>query len=239
MKTLLIAISLVVLGGFVTGAEEAVRLLERADEFRGGFDSFVTRVKLTNYDGDRLLEESEFEVSIKEDNSLVRFLSVRNKGQSLLMRGDDMWFFLPAVARPVRITPVQRLVGNVSNGDMARLRYAVDYDAAIEGDAVVDGQPCTVLDLRAKRRGATYQRIRYFVLRSSGQPVKAEYFLTSGKAIKTATFEGLRRMAGKPILSRIVIHDAGRQESKTVIELLSIAPRPLADKLFSPVRAEG
>ena len=139
------------------------------------------QVRLTNYDADRVTEEAEFEVSVKGDNSLVRFLSVRSKGQSLLMRGDDMWFFLPAVARPVRITPIQRLLGNVSNGDLARLRYAVDYDATIEGDADAGGVTCTVLDLRARRKGATYQRVRYFLRKSDARPVRAEYFLTSGK----------------------------------------------------------
>lgn len=238
MRILTLALSLLLLGAS-RQADDAARLLERADAFRGGFDSFVTRIKLTNYDGDRIVEDAEFEVSIKGDNSLVRFLSVRSKGQSLLMRGDDMWFFLPAVARPVRITPIQRLLGNVSNGDIARLRLADDYAPSLEGAAQVEGHQAAILDLRAKRKGATYQRVRYFVRQSDGRPLKAEYFLTSGKPIKTATFTNLREMAGKPTLTRIVITDVGRPASTTTIDLLSLAPKALPDKLFSPVRSEG
>jgi outer membrane lipoprotein-sorting protein len=239
MKTILtIVLSLVVFTSSIA-ADDATRLLQRSDAFRGGFDSFVTRIRITNYDAERTVEEAEFEASIKGDNSLVRFLSVRSKGQSLLMRGDDMWFFLPAVARPVRITPIQRLMGNVSNGDIARLRLADDYAASIEGPGDVDGQAAVILDLRAKRKGATYQRVRYFVRNSDGRPLKAEYFLTSGKPMKTATFENLRDMAGKPTLTRIVIHDVARPASKTTIDLLSLVPQQLADKLFSPVRSEG
>jgi outer membrane lipoprotein-sorting protein len=218
---------------------DAARLLALADGFRGGFESGVVQTRLTNYDAERIVEEAEFEVSIKGDNSLVRFLSVRSKGQSLLMRGDDMWFFLPAVARPVRITPIQRLLGNVSNGDLARLRYSIDYDASIEGDAEADGVKCTVLELRARRKGATYQRVRYFVRKADARPVRAEYFLTSGKAIKTAVFGELREMGGRPTLTRIEIHDAMRPASKTTIDFLSITPRVLPDKLFSPARSEG
>src|SRR5215212_7394618 len=128
-------------------ADEAARLLAQADGFRGAVESGVVRVTVTNRDGGRVLEAADFEVSVKGENSLVRFLAVKSKGQSLLMRGDDMWFFLPAVARPVRITPIQRLLGNVSNGDLARLRYAIDYDASIEGEAEAAGVTCTVLDL--------------------------------------------------------------------------------------------
>jgi hypothetical protein len=219
--------------------DDAVRLLEKADAYRGAFDSFVTRVRLTTFDADRVTEEADFEVAIKGENGLVKFLSVRSKGQSLLMRGDDMWMFLPSVARPVRITPMQRLLGNVANGDLARLRYALDYDATIEGHEDVEGQPCAILDLRARRKGATYQRVRYVVRQSDGQPVKAEYFLASGKPVKSATFENVREMAGRPMLTRIVIRDATRERSRTVVETLMIAPKPLPDKLFSPARSEG
>ena len=240
MKTILVVAAILAFGASMQAdGNAAARLLELADGFRGGLDSGIVRVKLTNFDADRTVEEADFEVSLKGDNSLVRFLSLKSKGQSLLMRGDDMWFFLPAVARPVRITPIQRLLGNVSNGDLARLRYAVDYDASVEGEEEADGVRCTVLDLRAKRKGATYQRVRYFVRKTDARPIRAEYFLTSGKPIKTAAFGELRDMGGKPTLTRINIQDTTRPASRTTIDFISITPRALPDKLFSPSRAEG
>jgi outer membrane lipoprotein-sorting protein len=239
MKTLF-AVALVLGSGLSGRAEgEAARLLALADGFRGGLDSGIVSVKLTNFDANRIVEEAGFEVSVKGDNSLVRFLSLRSKGQSLLMRGDDMWFFLPAVARPVRITPIQRLLGNVSNGDLARLRYGVDYDATIEAEEDADGVRCVILDLRARRKAATYQRVRYFVRKSDGRPVRAEYFLTSGKPIKTASFGELKNMGGRPTLTRIEIQDATQPSSRTTIDFLAITPRALPDKLFSPSRSEG
>ena len=223
----------------LAASDEATALLARSDAFRGGFDSAVIRVKLTNYEGNRVSEEADFEVSAKGENSLVKFLSVRSKGQSLLMRGDDMWFFLPAVARPVRITPIQRLLGNVSNGDLARLRYASDYSATIDGHTEVEGAAATVLELRARRKGATYQRVRYVVRQSDARPLSAEYFLTSGKPMKTATFGEVRDIAGRPTLTRIDIRDAVRDTSRTTIDILSITPRELPDKVFSPTRSGG
>ena len=239
MRIMIAAVAAVLLVPTLAAQENPASLLARADGFRGGFDSAVIRVKLTNYESDRVSEEADFEVSVKGENSLVKFLSVRSKGQSLLMRGDDMWFFLPAVARPVRITPIQRLLGNVSNGDLARLRYALDYSATIDGQAEVDGVPATVLNLRAKRKGATYQRVRYVIRRSDARPLEAEYFLTSGKPMKTATFGEVRELAGRQTLTRIDIQDAAHAGSRTTIDILSIAPRELPDKLFSPVRAGG
>jgi hypothetical protein len=81
--------------------------------------------------------------------------------------------------------------------------------------------------------------VRYFVRKDDARPVRAEYFLTSGKAIKTATFGNLREMGGRPTLTRIEVHDAMHPESRTTIDFLSLTPRALPDKLFSPVHVDG
>ena len=176
--------------------DDAASLLAKADGFRSGGGSFVTRVKITSFEGSQATDDAEFEASIKGDSSYVRFLSPRSKGQALIMRGDDMWLLLPAVARPVRITPIQRLLGNASNGDIARLRYSDDYEPTVAGEKTVDGEASAVLDLRARRKGATYQRILYTVRRADGRPVHAELYLTSGKPLKTVAFGSRRRSEG-------------------------------------------
>jgi outer membrane lipoprotein-sorting protein len=220
-----------------TTGDAAQRILERADRFRGGWPSVVQHTRIDNYEGDTLVESADFEVSLKGDNSVVRFLSVKNKGQWLLMRGDDMWYFLPAVARPIRITPIQRLLGNASNGDVARVRYAIDYEPSFVGEETIDGTRCTVLELRAKRKGATYQRMRYAVRQSDARPVRAEFFLGSGKQTKTAVFEEPRVEAGETVLTRLVIYDHLKSNSKTVMEFSSFTPHELPDKMFNPARS--
>jgi putative ABC transport system permease protein len=216
---------------------DARQILERADRFRGGWPSVVQHTRIDNYDGDTLVESADFEVSLKGENSMVRFLSVKNKGQTLLMRGDDMWYFLPSVARPIRITPIQRLLGNASNGDVARVRYSIDYEPTIAGEETVDGTRCTVLELRARRKGATYQRMRYAVRQSDAQPVRAEFFLASGKQIKTAFFQEPRSEAGQTVMTRLVIYDHIKERAKTIMQFSGFAPRDLPDKLFNPARS--
>jgi hypothetical protein len=54
-------------------------------------------------------EDKLYEVSQKgTEKTYVEFLSPREKGQHLLMLGDDMWVYLPDTSRPVRITPLER-----------------------------------------------------------------------------------------------------------------------------------
>src|ERR1700677_4472270 len=174
-----------------TGAQvDAEAVLRHSDAYRNGWPSYVLHVKITNYESDKADEEKLYEVSQKgTEKTYVEFLSPREKGQHLLMLGDDMWIYLPDTSRPVRITPLERLSGNASNGHVARTNYAADYTAVYVRTEKVGSQECYVLDLPAKRKGATYQRILFWVRTEDARPVRAEFYLTSGKRIKSATFD--------------------------------------------------
>jgi outer membrane lipoprotein-sorting protein len=241
MKHTLFAVATVLSLASVAAAQsdDASRLLEQSDRFRGNWPSMIVKTRIDNYEGEKLSESAEFEVAVKGDNSLVRFLSPKAKGQSLLMRGDDMWFYLPSVARPVRITPIQRLLGNTSNGDLARLRYAADYSANIAGDESVNGVVCVVLELLSKRKAATYQRIRYAVRKSDAMPVRAEFFVASGRQLKTAFFDEPKTHAGRTVVSRIVISDQVNPKIKTVMSFTDFIPKAIDDKVFNPSRSES
>jgi outer membrane lipoprotein-sorting protein len=218
---------------------DAATILKQADEFRGGWPSMRVHTRIDNFDSDKLLETADFDVAIKGENSLVTFLSPKTKGQSLLMRGDDMWIYLPSVSRGVRITPIQRLLGNASNGDLARLRYAIDYTPSIAGEETVNDVPCIILDLQAARKSATYQRIKYAVRKSDSMPIKADFFLGSGRHIKTAFFDEPKTFDGRPTITRITIYDDLKTTSKTIMLFADFTPQRIDDKVFNPSRAEG
>jgi hypothetical protein len=69
-----------------------------------------------------------------------------------------------------------------------------------------------VLDLAARHKRATYDRVRYWVSKSREVAVKAEFFSLSGKLLKTASFEygNEIRFEGRriPFVSRMLIRDA-------------------------------
>ena len=124
----------------------------------------MVHVKITDYESGKPDEQHLYEVSQKgTDKTYVEFMSPREKGEHLLMLGDDMWVYLPDVSRPVRITPLERLTGDASNGDVARTNYAADYSPVYLRTEKVGTIECYVLELTAKRKGATYQRIVFWV----------------------------------------------------------------------------
>ena len=218
---------------------DADALLKRSDLYRNGWPSYVLRVKITHYESGKADEDKLYEVSQKgTEKTYVEFLSPREKGQHLLMLGDDMWFYLPDTSRPVRITPLERLNGDASNGDVARTNYAVDYSAVYLRAEKVGNENCYVLELTAKRKGSTYQRILYWLRTEDARPMRAEFYLTSGKHIKSATFDAYASIGGRSLLIRMTLYDEIRHNSHSILEYSSIAPRNLPDKLFYQGRTD-
>jgi outer membrane lipoprotein-sorting protein len=245
LRTLL----LILLAGFLfafavvsraaTPAPDATAVLKRSDSYRNGWPSYVVNVKITSFESDKSDEVKLYEVSQKgTEKTYVEFMSPREKGQHLLMLGDDMWVYLPDTSRPIRITPLERLSGDASNGDVARTNYAADYIPVYLRTEKVGADECYVLDLTAKRKGATYQQIVYWVRVQDDRPVKAEFHLTSGKLIKSATFDDFMSVGGRAQLRRMTLYDEIRHNSRSVLEYSGIAPRELPDKLFYQGRTD-
>ena len=218
---------------------DAQALLRQSDILRNGSASYVVHIKITNFVGARQDEEHLYAVSQKGlDKTHVEFLSPREKGRYLLMLGDDMWIYLPDTSRPVRITPLERLTGEASNGDVARTNFGYDYDAVYLRSEKVGNTECHVLELTAKRKGSTYHKIEYWLRVEDARPVKAEFYLTSGKHTKSATFDAYLEEGGRTRLARLTIYDQIRKNSRSVLEYSGFEARELPDKLFHQGRLD-
>jgi len=212
----------------------ADQILRLSDMSRNGWNSYAVRTTIDNYEDGTMKDEGVFDVTIKGMNkTLVKFLNADVKGQYLLMVDDDMWIYMPNTRKPIRITPLQRLMGDASNGDVARTRYAEDYSATFLRDEVLDGTPCYVLDLRAKRDGATYHRITYWVEKETNRPKRAEIYLTSGKHYKSIDFDTYAEIDGRMLLTKMTIKDKLRSGRTTIMKYDSYGPRELPDKYFN------
>ena len=219
-------------------APDAAGLLKRSDGYRNAWPSFVTKIKISNFEAGKQDEEHMYLVySRGSERVYVDFQSPQEKGRHLLMLGDDMWIYLPDTSRAVRITPLQRLTGNASNGAVARTNYANHYDATYLRKETVDSVECHVLQLEAKRKGATYHKIDYWIRADNARPVKADLFVISGKMIKSTSFDQYQEVDGHTVIKQMTIVDDIRKNSRSVIDYLQFAPRDLPDKMFHQSRA--
>lgn len=172
-------------------APDAQTLLLHSDHARGGgLPGIVWEIALTSRDGDKISDRQRLEVHAVNDASVAETLEpARFKGSRLLQVERNMWLTRPGLSKPVPISPRQRMSGQAANGDIAATNYAADYDAKLAGEETVNNEPCYVLDLTAKQKRATYDKIRYWVSAKREVGVKAEFYSVSGKLLKTANFE--------------------------------------------------
>ncbi len=108
------------------------------------------------------------------------------KGQEILRLGDNSWVYLPNLKRATRIANRDSFQGgDFNNADVLRVNYAADYTATLSPSTVPDSY---AVELKSKTPETAYDRIRLVVRKSDLQPLKGEYFGTSGQMIRSATF---------------------------------------------------
>jgi hypothetical protein len=216
-------------------ADQAGEIVRDADRARRPGESFVWRIIVTSQEAKKEPSVDGFEVFVKGASRVfVKFIAPpRNVGRSLLGLDRDLWIYLPDAGKPVRIPLSQRLVGQVANGDIARVDYAGDYLPTLAGDETVDGVPCHVLDLKAKTKDVTYAAIKYWISRDGRRPLKAEFYAGTGTLLKTGRFDNYREIAGgHPLATRLTLTDAIRKDRTSVIDYGQITVRDLPDKYF-------
>ena len=210
-------------------AADPAAVLRKVDEFRVPFDSFVIDVELTAWTKNRS-EVSRYHISGKgSDRSLVEFTFPQTeRGKYLLMLRDAMWIYMPDTSRPIRISPLQRLAGQASNGDVARTNFTVDYSprsVAEDGDA-------WVIDLLAKDPAVAYNRVQLWVDKNTYQPRRADFYVVSGKLIKRAWYREYGEMAGRRVVTTVEIEDLLRPGNRTVMRYANLQAKEHADRMF-------
>ena len=179
---------------------------------------------------DELLRSSAFEVYVGTGRrSLALARSGREAGQKVLMLDDQFWLFLSASQRPIRITPMQKMLGEASIGDIASLRWQEDYRIVTRQSE----QETQWLTLEAARAGLSYQRVELQVRTDDYAPLSARFFLTSGKLAKTAAFE-LNEAGGELIVSSMTLTDEVMGGEVTRIHYQRVTEVDIPDRWFSP-----
>lgn len=214
---------------------QGAEILEKADRIRFPSESFEVDVAVTSLSEGKQTDSRLFKVlSRGNENTIVQVLEpASERGQAMLMRGRDLWIFLPTVSQPVRLSLSQRLTGQVANGDIARANFTGDYTPRVLRTEEVDGHEHYVLELTAVDRGVTYSRVLFWVRKSNFHPYKAEFFSLSGRLLKTARYEEFKTLGGRVRPTRLVLRDALRQGEESVMEYSGLKLRDLPARMFS------
>ncbi len=221
--------------GLQAAPPDADRMVERADEIRFPASDFQVDITIESREPGADADVRKYRVLSKgkEDSVVLTMEPASERGQALLMKGRDLWVFLPRVSQPVRLSLSQRLTGQVANGDLARANFSGDYVATLAGSEPLDGRDAHVLDLKAAERGVTYARVKLWVDAGNGRPLKSEFFSLSGRLLKACTYEEYRKIAGEIRPTRLVMTDALKDGKVSILTYQDMLPRNIPAKLFT------
>jgi len=213
----------------------ARNILEKSDEIRFPAEGFQVDIDITSTAPGQSPEARKYRVLSKgNENTVVMILEpASERGQIMLMKGHDLWVFMPDVSQPIRLGLAQRLTGEVANGDLARSNFSGDYNPTVIGSERINGEDYYVLELLAAERGVTYHRVLLWVNKSNYRPLKAEFYSLSNRLMKTCTYENFQDMASRKRPTRLVMEDALRAGEKSVLDYRQMKLRELPDKVFS------
>lgn len=209
--------------------------MQKADQVRFPPEGFQVDVAITSSNAGEVVDSRQYRVLSKgSDNTIVMVTEpAADRGQIMLMKGRELWVFLPNVSQPVRLSLAQRLTGQVANGDLARANFSGDYTPKVLRTERIDGEDHYVLELTAVDRSVAYSRVLYWVRQKNFFPHKAEFYSLSNRLLKTCRYENFQTMAGRPRPTKLVMQDALRKGEESVLEYSGMALRQLEDKIFT------
>jgi len=246
MKTTqcLAAGALAALGAFATPfaiaqvAQDVPTLLKTADKYRMSSENMQvdTVISVFNTDGSPDKERRYTVFAQAKHQSLVLMQSPAEKGQKVLMLGDDFWLLMPSSQRPLRITPMQKLLGDASTGDIATMSWSEDYAGTVAGEESCGepAQKCTHLSLAANRKGVTYQRIELWIGKAKSEPIKADLYVQSDKLAKQARFV-MDKPSAPTAVTEMLLRDQLTNKKETQVRYVSRREKTVPEAWLNPM----
>ena len=229
------ALACTALGAF---AQDVPALLKAADKYRMSSDNMQvdTQISVFNTDGSPDKERRYTVFAQAKHQSLVLMQSPAEKGQKVLMLGDDFWLLMPGSQRPLRITPMQKLLGDASTGDIATMSWAEDYTGTLAGEERCGDpeQACVHLSLAAVRKGVTYQRIELWLGKARHEPIKADLYVQSDKLAKQARFV-FDKPAAPTTVTAMMLRDQLTNKKETQVRYLARKEHTVPEAWLNPM----
>lgn len=219
-------------------AEDADSLLARLDAnqlYTSGHS--VGTITITDRFGTKVSGFESF--SLGDDKSYIRFTSGEEKGQKILRLGDTIYVAYPEADKPVKIQGAA-LRDSVAGSDFSyedmngERSLTTRYKPTITGSEDLDGQPCTVLELNAKKPGIPYPYVKMWVSKATNTALKSEEYSQNKRLLKTQLVLATKQVGKRTVAVKIQMTDHLKGKSATSFELSQIEiDAPVSKKLFS------
>lgn len=250
--------ALVLAGALVAGASaqsapptvDPVALLAQIDAQRA-LPDMNFELTITAFQGDKPVDSNGLWGWVKQtptgNKTLLAFTEPASvKGRKMLMDGPTVYLLFPKTRNPLRLSPLQVLLGQSSNGDVARTGFSQEYDPrSLSSETPAGGTsstgPCWVFELASKagHEGATYRRVKLWVEKAGLRPVAADFYGSGDSLLKHAVYADWRPVGDKIIAFRLEISDGADPAKRTVLQYQKVGRQALGDSVFRRDYLEG
>ncbi len=164
----------------------------------------------------------------------------RDKGQVFLKRLTDMWNFMPAINRMIKIPPSmmsQSWMGSdFTNNDLVKMNSLVeDYTHKILGEENVGDYDCYKIELMPKEDAAVvWGKIVMWIAKNEYYEMKAEFYDEDMKLVNTQIASDIRQFGDRKLPARMEMVPADKPGNKTILQMENMQFNiDLPDSFFS------
>lgn len=182
-----------------------LELLAKYDSLMGP-ENFEATTRMIAHREDGTTRDYTMKVLKKGDDKFRVWFAAPSAvaGQEMLRVGDNLWVYMPNLKRAVRLANRDSFQGgDFNNADVLRVNYQKDYNGMVEPSCTTADAWC--LDLTAKTKNASYDKVRLWLRKSDALPQKGEYYGTSGKLLRKAEFSDYKNYGGLVRPGKIVM----------------------------------
>ncbi|MGZ5781256.1 MAG: outer membrane lipoprotein-sorting protein [Burkholderiaceae bacterium] len=164
----------------------------------------------------------------------------KDAGISSLRIDSEMWNYIPAIERTIKIPPslmLQPWLGSdFTNDDLVKESSIVtDYTHRLIGEKKIDGNDAYQIEGLPKPNAAVvWGKIVYSIRKSDFVPLKLEYYDERGDLIRALNYSDIRTVDGRSIPTRWEMQPLTKPGKKTTIVVKSLMyNRPINADIFS------
>jgi len=219
-------------------AESPEGILAQSDAQRT-INDMSFEVRLSAYDGSQVTDTKTLWGSLKigaDHNRILMYFvdPASDRGRKLLVDGDAVYLLFVRTTNPIRLSPLEVLTGQASNGDVVRT-FARDYDVESMTDATLAGAQAYHFSLAAKQSvgDTSYKRVQLWVEKSSLRLLYAEFHAASGALLKKAFYKDYREATGKDVPFSVEVFAGDDASKRTVMTFDKVGRKAVPETEFT------
>jgi len=170
----------------------------------------------------------------KDQFTMVILLPEVNKGQGYLREEDSVWFYDPTSRKFSFSSMKESIQGSeAKNSDLTLRSTADDYEVTSTRDGMLGKVPVWILDLKARTKDVSYERLVLYVRKDRTMLLKEEAYSVSGRLMRTTLYPKYVELEGKMLPSQILIVDELNPGERSQLTMTEQSVATLPDRVFT------